>query len=155
MATGGRSVLAAMLAAASIGGTAQQAQAQDAPVVPLLRAHAHNDYEHERPLLDALDHGFTSVEADVWLVDGELLVAHDRENVRRERTLRSLYLRPLTRRIESHGGSVYSVETPFQLMMTSSPPDRARIGRFIASCVATGTTSRATATGARTSARSA
>lgn len=41
-------------------------------VTPLPRAHAHNDYEHARPLLDALDHGFTSVEADVWLVDGEL-----------------------------------------------------------------------------------
>ena len=47
-------------------------------VVPLTKAHAHNDYEHNRPLYDALDHGFTSVESDVWLVDGELLVAHDR-----------------------------------------------------------------------------
>ena len=26
--------------------------------VPLIHAHAHNDYEHKRPLLDALDHGF-------------------------------------------------------------------------------------------------
>ena len=36
---------------------------------PLPRAHAHNDYEHPRPLLDALSHGFCSVEADVHLVD--------------------------------------------------------------------------------------
>jgi hypothetical protein len=43
--------------------------------VPLTRAHAHNDYLHARPLFDALDHGFCSVEADVWLVDGKLLVA--------------------------------------------------------------------------------
>ena len=43
------------------------------PVAPLARAHAHNDYLHERPLLDALDHGFTSVEADIFLVDGKLL----------------------------------------------------------------------------------
>ena len=42
-------------------------------------AHAHNDYEHRRPLQDALDRGFSSVEADVWLVDGELRVAHDLE----------------------------------------------------------------------------
>ena len=40
---------------------------------PLPPAHAHNDYEHRRPLQDALDRGFNSVEADVWLVDGELL----------------------------------------------------------------------------------
>ena len=46
-------------------------------VSPLPQAHAHNDYEHDRPLRDALDPGFTSVEADVWLVDGKLLVAHD------------------------------------------------------------------------------
>ncbi|MEL6593794.1 MAG: endonuclease/exonuclease/phosphatase family protein, partial [Bacteroidota bacterium] len=31
-----------------------------------LQAHAHNDYEHDCPLLDALDHGFNSVEVDVW-----------------------------------------------------------------------------------------
>ena len=35
-------------------------------VVPLMRAHAHNDFQHTRPLLDALDCGFSSVEADVY-----------------------------------------------------------------------------------------
>src|SRR5688572_5057751 len=63
--------------------------------VALPNAHAHNDYEHTRPLLDALSHGFTSVEADVYLVDGKLVVAHDREDVRPERTLERLYLDPL------------------------------------------------------------
>jgi len=64
---------------------------------PLARAHAHNDYLHPRPLLDALDHGFTSVEADVWIVNGALLVAHDQRDVMPERTLRALYLEPLRR----------------------------------------------------------
>jgi len=73
----------------------------------LERAHAHNDYEHDRPLHDALDNGFKSVEADVWLVDGELLVAHDRELVQPGRTLESLYLAPLRQRIKDNGGSVY------------------------------------------------
>ena len=67
--------------------------------VPLARAHAHNDYEHERPLLDALSHGFTSVEADIYLVGGELLVAHDPEDVVPGRTLQNLYLDPLARRV--------------------------------------------------------
>ena len=62
---------------------------------PLRQAHAHNDYEHQRPLLDALSHGFTSVEADVYLVDGKLLVAHDREDLKSDRTLSALYLDPL------------------------------------------------------------
>jgi len=61
----------------------------------LPQAHAHNDYEHDSPLLDALSHGFTSVEADVYLIDGKLLVAHDREDLRSERTLSTLYLDPL------------------------------------------------------------
>ena len=52
-------------------------------------------------------HGFTSVEADVWLVDGELLVAHDREDVDPGRTLESLYLDPLADRVRAEGGAVY------------------------------------------------
>ncbi len=74
---------------------------------PLDQAHAHNDYEHDRPLLDALDHGFISVEADVWLVDGELLVAHDADDVDPDRTLQSLYLDPLRDVVTANGGSVY------------------------------------------------
>jgi hypothetical protein len=77
------------------------------PVVPLVNAHAHNDYAHERPLLDALDHGFCSVEADVHLVDGRLLVAHDRRNVRPDRTLEALYFDPLRERVQINGGRVY------------------------------------------------
>lgn len=76
-------------------------------VRPIAQAHAHNDYEHDRPLLDALAQGFTSVEADVWLEDGELLVAHDRAEVVPGRTLESLYLDPLERRVRRNGGSVY------------------------------------------------
>ena len=80
-----------------------------APVnpVPLLHAHAHNDYEHEHPLFDALEHGFCSVEADIFLVDGQLLVAHDREKVSPARTLQALYLDPLRERARKNGGRVF------------------------------------------------
>ncbi|MFH8803315.1 phosphatidylinositol-specific phospholipase C/glycerophosphodiester phosphodiesterase family protein [Streptomyces sp. NPDC017936] len=74
---------------------------------PLWRAHAHNDYEHPRPLLDALDHRFGSVEADIFLVDGELLIAHSADQLDPARTLESLYLAPLAARVEAHHGSVY------------------------------------------------
>jgi hypothetical protein len=73
----------------------------------LMRAHAHNDYEHGRPLLDALASGFCSVEADIYLVDGELLVGHDPDALRADRTLQSLYLDPLTERVGRNGGRVY------------------------------------------------
>ena len=109
-----KSTLAAVAVLASLAGPAAApapAEAtKPAPVIvgqPLAQAHAHNDYEHDRPLFDALEHGFTSVEADVWLVDGELLVAHDREDVQPGVTLESLYLDPLQDLVRGQGHSVY------------------------------------------------
>lgn len=75
--------------------------------VPLLHAHAHNDYEHDRPLNDALEHGFTSIEADVILKHDSLYVAHDPELIRTGQTLQSLYLAPLFTRYQENGGRVY------------------------------------------------
>jgi hypothetical protein len=75
--------------------------------VPLLQAHAHNDYEHARPLFEALERGFGSVEADIYLVDGRLLVAHNRADVKPERTLEALYLDPLRARVKANNGRVY------------------------------------------------
>ncbi|MBN2315211.1 MAG: phosphatidylinositol-specific phospholipase C/glycerophosphodiester phosphodiesterase family protein [Sedimentisphaerales bacterium] len=94
-----------------------RAFASDTEIVPLSHAHAHNDYRHERPLLDALAHGFCSVEADIFLVEGELFVAHDREEIRPERTLRSLYLDPLRERIKKNGGRVYPNGPEFILLI--------------------------------------
>ncbi|MFC7843223.1 phosphatidylinositol-specific phospholipase C/glycerophosphodiester phosphodiesterase family protein [Streptomyces sp. NPDC057382] len=74
---------------------------------PLWRAHAHNDYEHPRPLFDALDHRFGSIEADIHLVGDRLLVAHDPADLDPSRTLESLYLDPLAARVRAHHGSVY------------------------------------------------
>lgn len=83
----------------------------------LSKAHAHNDYRHHRPLLDALAHGFTSVEADIFLVEGKLMVAHDRHEIESHRTLQALYLDPLKKRIDHHGGSVYPEKTAFTLLI--------------------------------------
>ena len=84
---------------------------------PLRQAHSHNDYLHPRPLLDALEQGFCSVEADIWLVDGELLVAHDRKDVRPERTLQALYLDPLSELVKKNGGKVFSGGPGFTLLV--------------------------------------
>jgi hypothetical protein len=105
----GLSVILSLLAIAS---------ADDAPKsIPLLRAHAHNDYEHLRPLLDALDHGFCNVEADVYLTPQGLLVGHDLKDVKPERTLQSLYLKPLQDRIKTNGGFVLAKDVPFTLLV--------------------------------------
>ena len=85
--------------------------------VPLVHAHAHNDYEHKRPFFDALDRGFCSVEADVHLVDGQLLVAHNRFQVKRGATLQALYLDPLSQRVQKNGGHVYAGGPEFTLLV--------------------------------------
>src|SRR4051812_271101 len=102
-ALAGVAVCAAVLLAAADAPPAPDS----AGPVPLVHAHAHNDYEHPRPLLDALDAGFCSVEADIYLVDGKLLIAHNHKDVRPDRTLQSLYLDPLRERAKANGGRVY------------------------------------------------
>jgi hypothetical protein len=85
--------------------------------VPLAKAHSHNDYLRKRPLLDALDHGFCSVEADIHLVDGRLLVAHDRVRTTPERTLEAMYLEPLAQRVKANNGRVYPGGPAFHLLI--------------------------------------
>ncbi|MBD2835074.1 phosphatidylinositol-specific phospholipase C/glycerophosphodiester phosphodiesterase family protein [[Kitasatospora] papulosa] len=121
-----RRVVTTALATAAAGAfvPAQAAAAASAGTVrprgphPLARAHAHNDYLHPRPLHDALAHGFTSVEADIFLVDGELLVAHEAGSLDPARTLVSLYLDPLLARVRANHGSVHAGHRdPLQLLI--------------------------------------
>lgn len=93
--------------------------------------HAHNDYENEHPLDDALEHGATSVEADVWLDHGKLWVAHDKPFVQCEDnraghchsddargTLLGTYINGLNARARENGGQIYPGRTePFQLVV--------------------------------------
>ncbi|RMG68709.1 MAG: hypothetical protein D6722_11450 [Bacteroidetes bacterium] len=107
------------------------------PLTPLPAAHAHNDYTHERPLFDALDQGFTSVEADVWLIDGTLYVYHDKP--RRPdpgQTLEQLYLAPLAARVTAQQGWVYpGYRPPFFLMIdlkSEAEPTYAALHKLLA-----------------------
>jgi hypothetical protein len=81
------------------------------------QAHAHNDYEHPRPLFGALDCGFCSIEADIFLVKGKLLVAHTLAETKPDRTLRSLYLDPLRARVRKNNGRVYPNGPEFTLLI--------------------------------------
>jgi len=77
-------------------------------VRPLPGAHAHNDYNNDRPLLDALAYGFTSIEVDVLLIDDEIYVGHDLpESTHSLPTLVELYLQPLDSIINENGGQLY------------------------------------------------
>ncbi|MBL8924041.1 MAG: hypothetical protein JNJ54_34610 [Myxococcaceae bacterium] len=63
--------------------------------------HAHNDYEHARPLFDALDQRFESVEADVWLNGDDIGVSHTGAPFKG--SLKSLYLEPLAQQARQRG----------------------------------------------------
>lgn len=84
----------------------------------LYNAFSHNDYERPHPLLDALSLNFNCVEADLWLIDGELYVSHDSVAPNPDITFDKLYLQPLVERIKSNNGKVYpDSDRPFFLMV--------------------------------------
>lgn len=101
---------------------------------PLPQAHAHNDYEHRHPLTDALDQGFCSVEADIHLVNGQLLVAHNTNALNPNRTLQSLYLEPLRKRVKQNSGHVYPNGPEFTLLIdfkTAAQPTHAALRKVL------------------------
>lgn len=57
--------------------------------------HSHNDYWQPTPLFHALENEMVSIEADIFLRNGQLLVGHSEEELREDETLDSLYLKPL------------------------------------------------------------
>lgn len=59
-------------------------------------AHAHNDYEHNIPFIQAFGLGFGSIEADVILQNGQLYVAHDARDIPKHTLLfEETYIQPL------------------------------------------------------------
>ena len=118
-----KSVASALVVAAAFAA----ACATTPPIPPspayLARAHAHNDYARRRPLFEALERGFGSIEVDVVVLDGEIYVAHERSGIRRSDTLARLYLEPLRDRARRHGGSVYAVsDASLQLLIDVKGP---------------------------------
>lgn len=83
------------------------------------RTHAHNDYENENPLFDALHNGFISVEADIWLYGTDLRVAHDPvADPTILPTMEDLYLTPLRDlAAKVNNGGIYADGTPLLLLV--------------------------------------
>jgi alkaline phosphatase len=64
--------------------------------------HSHNDYSHAGPFRDAYREKANSIEADVFPVNGRLMVAHAREAIRPASTLESMYLNPIIALFQKH-----------------------------------------------------
>jgi hypothetical protein len=89
-----------------------------------LPAYSHNDYENERPLVDAVAAGYRGVEADVFLVEGELRVGHDRRSAGWAGTLEATYIAPLAAHVARCGRLTGEREHPFLLALEIKEPSR-------------------------------
>jgi alkaline phosphatase len=69
---------------------------------------SHNDYLQDKPFETAYKLGVGYVEADVFLRDDKLMVAHTSIEIVRERTLETLYLEPINRKIQNNSGNIYA-----------------------------------------------
>lgn len=79
-------------------------------------AHSHNDYEQAVPFYLAYNQGFGSIEADIFLQDGVLLVSHDTAGLKKKRSLQDLYLKPLQSFVQKNQGYPYP-DTSRQLQL--------------------------------------
>lgn len=80
-------------------------------------AHAHNDYQHEPPLVAAYNNKFGSVEADVYLNEDVVLVAHSERDVTNNKTLEDTYIKPILAHIKENNGYVYEDTTRSLILM--------------------------------------
>ena len=71
-----------------------------------IRIHAHNDYQKPEPLINALRYKVFSIEADIYLSDNRLLVAHDKKELATAKTLDSLYLQPIIELFHRYKGTI-------------------------------------------------
>lgn len=71
------------------------------------QGHSHNDYSQPVPFVAAYGAGLGSIEADVFLRDGKLYVAHEEREIVAEKTLKKLYLDPLKQKFEANGHRAY------------------------------------------------
>jgi len=69
--------------------------------------HSHNDYEQPFPFYTAYRYQFESIEADIFLENGQLLVAHTEKELEPERTLDKLYLHPVDSILKKNNGLIY------------------------------------------------
>jgi alkaline phosphatase len=69
---------------------------------------AHNDYARAVPFHTAYDLKVGFIEADVFLIDSEILVAHHKHEIKPDKTLETLYLQPLQEKIHKNKGYVYN-----------------------------------------------
>lgn len=78
-----------------LAGAALSVNAQVKTSYTVADAHSHNDYKNSIPFFRAYEKGFGSIEADCYAVNGQLMVAHEKNEIDAKRSLKILYIDPL------------------------------------------------------------
>lgn len=90
-----------------------QGKAQDRILI-----HSHNDYRQTVPFYQAYAQKTFSIEADVFLEGGELLVGHEPEELSPLLNFQELYINPLVKLYERNGGTAWKgSKEPLQLVV--------------------------------------
>lgn len=85
---------------------------------PPVLIHLHNDYAQRVPFYQAYAQQVSSIEADVFLHDGQLLVGHDVEDLRADMTFEALYVEPIVTLFARNGGRAFrDSDQTLQLMV--------------------------------------
>ena len=85
---------------------------------PPVLIHSHNDYAQRVPFFQAYAQQVSSIEADVFLHDGQLLVGHDVEDLRADMTFEALYVEPIVTLFARNGGRAFrDSDQTLQLMV--------------------------------------
>ena len=82
---------------------------------------AHNDYEKPKPFFRAFELKVDYIESDIFLENGELLVAHEKKQLDPSKTLQSMYLKPLSEKVKEGNGTLYGVTLMIDLKTDGVP----------------------------------
>jgi len=93
---------------------------------------AHNDYGKPIPFFAAYHQQADFIEADVFLYNDKLVVAHTQSEISLDRTLDTLYLKPLQQQIQKNRGAAYPNSKPLSLMIDLKSEGVATLTKLVA-----------------------
>ena len=79
--------------------------------------HSHNDYNRTAPFWEAYSQHCRSIEADVYWHEGDLLVGHDRKDLKPENSFLRMYVDPIVRTFRANGGKMWAGSPDRLLLM--------------------------------------
>ncbi|MGF1923948.1 MAG: phosphatidylinositol-specific phospholipase C/glycerophosphodiester phosphodiesterase family protein, partial [Bacteroidia bacterium] len=67
-----------------------------------IKVHSHNDYLQDKPFLTAYINKVDQIEADIFLFNDSLVVAHSKREIKPDQTLGKVYLNPIAQTFAGH-----------------------------------------------------